>query len=227
MELPRTFVKEQEEKLSSELLENGYVILPVENIEYVDAIRDKVASIATSLSSNEVNGSASDMLNKATDYIERDKLNIFRLKVIEEMNAQEWFRPTYYKLAETAINSLVGNELVMQRKINLSIQLPNDNSSLLHMHADTWSGDSPFEIVVWLPLVDCYGTKGMYILPPDATQDLHDNFHNYGNLKSEDLYQEIKSELVWIEITYGNVLLFNQCLPHGTELTRRQRQDGL
>ena len=44
----------------------------------------------------------------------------------------------------------------MQNKINLSIQNPNDDSSLLNMHADTWSGDSPFEVVVWLPLVDTY-----------------------------------------------------------------------
>ena len=28
------------------------------------------------------------------------------------------------------------------------------------------SGDSPFEVVVWIPLVDCYKTKTMYILPP-------------------------------------------------------------
>ena len=55
----------------------------------------------------------------------------------------------------------------MQNKVNLSIQYPNDSSSLLETHADTWSGDSPYEVVVWLPLVDCYKTKSMYILPPE------------------------------------------------------------
>ena len=53
----------------------------------------------------------------------------------------------------------------MQKKINLSIQLPNDNSSLLDVHADVWSGDSPYEAVIWMPLVDCFKTKSMYILP--------------------------------------------------------------
>ena len=63
------------------------------------------------------------------------------------------------------MNILVGNELSMQKSINLSIQMPNDKSSLLDLHADTWSGDSPYEVVVWLPLVDCFKTKSMYILP--------------------------------------------------------------
>ena len=54
--------------------------------------------------------------------------------------------------------------MAMQNSINLSIQLPNDKSSLLAIHADTWSGDS-FEVAVWLPLVDVYKTKSMYILP--------------------------------------------------------------
>ena len=43
--------------------------------------------------------------------------------------------------------------------------MPNDSSSLLPLHTDTWSGVSPYEIVVWFPLVDCYKTKTMYILP--------------------------------------------------------------
>ena len=47
---------------------------------------------------------------------------------------------------------------------------------LLPTHADTWSGDSPFEVVVWVPLVNCYKTKSMYILPPNENVELNNNF---------------------------------------------------
>ena len=50
------------------------------------------------------------------------------------------------------------------KKINLSIQVPQDDSSLLALHSDVWSGDSPYEVVIWIPLVNCYKTKSMYIL---------------------------------------------------------------
>ena len=35
---------------------------------------------------------------------------------------------------------------MMQKSLNLSIQFPKDDSSLLPIHSDVWSGDSPFEI---------------------------------------------------------------------------------
>ena len=43
--------------------------------------------------------------------------------------------------------------------------MPNDDSSLLPVHSDTWAGDSPFEIVMWIPLVNCNKTQSMFILP--------------------------------------------------------------
>ena len=61
---------------------------------------------------------------------------------------------------------ILGNELSMQLRINLSIQLPKDENSLLPIHSDVWSGDSAHEINLWVPLVNCYRTKSMYILQP-------------------------------------------------------------
>ncbi len=58
----------------------------------------------------------------------------------------------------------------------------------------------------------------MFLLPPTHTQALHGRFIEYRNKSSEDLYQDIKEDLEWIEIKYGEVLLFNQNLPHGNRV---------
>ena len=42
--------------------------------------------------------------------------------------------------------------IMMQKNINLSLQFPNDETSLLLIHSDVWSGDSAYEINLWLPL---------------------------------------------------------------------------
>jgi sporadic carbohydrate cluster 2OG-Fe(II) oxygenase len=63
-----------------------------------------------------------------------------------------WFRPTYFGPARSTIETLVGNELAMQDRVNLSIQLPRDDSSLLPIHADAFGGETPFQVVEWLPL---------------------------------------------------------------------------
>ena len=78
--------------------------------------------------------------------------------------------------------TLCGNELVMQRKVNLSIQLSNDDSSLLPLHSDVWSGCSPFEVVLWIPMVDCKKTSSMYILSRNDNDQFYKKIHQFGDV---------------------------------------------
>ena len=103
----------------------------------------------------------------------------------------------------------------MQMRVNLSIQMPNDDSSLLPIHADTWSGDSAYEVVVWIPLVDCYDTKSMYILDPSYINEFNHVFKDKRVDDSDSLFDVFKDKVEWIKIKYGQVLIFNQSLPHG------------
>ena len=94
------------------------------------------------------------------------------------MNVQKNFRENYYNISKEFLDLLLGNEVSMQLRVNLSIQLPHDESSLLPLHSDVWSGDSPYEIVVWLPLVNCFSTKSMFILPPNKYHKLKKLFND-------------------------------------------------
>ncbi|PPR19564.1 MAG: hypothetical protein CFH43_00127, partial [Proteobacteria bacterium] len=108
----------------------------------------------------------------------------------------------------------------MQKKINLSIQLPEDRDSLLPVHSDVWSGDSPFEVVVWLPLVNCFKTKSMYILPANLINQFNKKISKKNYQNSEKVFQLIKKKVKWIKINYGQVLIFNQSLPHGNRVNK-------
>ncbi len=81
------------------------------------------------------------MLDSIHTRVSVDDLNGLRLHVFNGLNAEPWFRPTYFRLARSTIETIVGNELCMQRRVNLSIQMPGDRSSLLATHSDVWSGD--------------------------------------------------------------------------------------
>ena len=110
----------------------------------------------------------------------------------------------------------------MQKKINLSIQLPKDDSSLLAVHSDVWAGDSPFEIVVWLPLVNCFKTKTMYILPPKKNKLFNKKVSEKKYSDNEKVYRLIKQDVKWIKINYGQVLIFDQSLPHGNIVNKEK-----
>lgn len=134
---------------------------------------------------------------------------------MKNINNDKKFKQYFYEISKELLDSLIGNELVMQKRISLSIQFPKDKSSLLPIHSDTWSGLSPFEAVAWLPLVNCYKTKSMYILPPAANQKFVSKFKNYVNSDSQKIFKIIKKKVVWLNLRYGQILVFNQQLPHG------------
>lgn len=211
------FLQPAEYELGKRFLKDGYLIVEVEDKDSLGWMREKVAVASASLLKIK-SGEADLLLNKIHEHISKLNLNDLRLNVIEKLNADRLLRPRYYSLAREALWALVGNELAMQLRINLSIQLPGDDSSLLPVHADVWSGDSPFEVVMWVPLVDCYKSKSMFILPPGPTQVLHDRFAEYKGRSNEDIYQDIKRDLEWVEVKYGQALLFNQNLPHGNRV---------
>ena len=52
----------------------------------------------------------------------------------------------------------------MQNKINISIQIPKDKNSLIDMHSDIFTGETPFQAVLWIPLVDVSKTKSMFYI---------------------------------------------------------------
>jgi sporadic carbohydrate cluster 2OG-Fe(II) oxygenase len=118
------------------------------------------------------------------------------------------------------LENIIGNELAMQNKINISIQLPNNEDSLLPIHSDTWSGDSPFESVLWLPLVNCYKTKSMFILNAQKIKKFNDAFSSKKINSISDIYKKFKKDLKFIKINYGHYLLFNQNLPHGNLINK-------
>ena len=198
------FLSQKEKDLSYEYETKGYLIKDIQDKDSLLKIRKIfIQSIKKNIQVKSNFKKDSDILNFIHKKIKSNKLNNFRLKIINEINENKEIRKLYYNVARTYLDTLIGNELAMQLRINLSIQLPNDKSSLLPLHSDVWSGDSPYEMVVWLPLVDCYKTKAMYILPPTK-------------------YKKLKKDLKWIEIKYGQVLLFNQCLPHGNVVNKEK-----
>ena len=217
--LPDSFVSEAELRMAHQFQEQGYVISRVADERGFQKIQELIAETAADFLGSTFEDPET-FLNQIHQHIDVAKLNSLRLHVIHQMNAQAWFRNSYFQLAKLALEMLVGNELAMQLRINLSIQLPQDESSLLPVHADVWSGDSPYEVVVWLPLVDCYRTKAMYLLPPSADERLREEFGQWAGRSSEELFRRIENEVTWIEIKAGEVLIFNQNLPHGNRVNQ-------
>lgn len=214
------FFTEEEKQISQQFIRDKHVIVPAEDIDSLNKIRRKIAhAAAAAIKEPMPNDSQLDsFLNTIHERVTVKELNDMRLQVIAEMNREPWFRQAYYKAGRQMLTSLVGNELAMQRRVNLSIQFPNDDSSLLPVHADVWSGDSPFEVVMWVPLVDCYATKSMYIANAAVDEKVQRTFAQFKGKSSEDLYQHIKEDVTFLHVPFGSILFFSQNVMHGNRI---------
>ncbi len=162
--------------------------------------------------------SDSNIFNHFHNYIDKKNINHARLNIIKNINKIPDFRNHYYSLSKFLLETIVGNELSMQLRINMSIQMPYDETSILPIHSDTWAGDSPYEVVIWVPFVDCFKTKSMFILPQNKTENLDNFIKEKQDKTSVDLMKKIEKDIIYLDIPYGYVLVFNQSLPHGNTL---------
>lgn len=210
------FLNKNEDIMSKNFLKNGFIINRNEKIKsfiYINSLFQKnIKKI--------LNKKIYINFNKLHNYVSVNNLNDFRLNLIHKINKDRNIRFHYFNLARNSLYNIVGNELMMQNNINLSIQFPNDESSLLPIHSDVWSGDSPYEVNLWLPLVDCYKTKSMYILKPEENIKFIKIMKNKKYSESSKIYKLLKKKVRWIKINKGNYLLFNQNLPHGNVVNK-------
>ena len=214
------FYSPDEQRFSDLFLENGRVIFPAEDQAGLEKIQAYIAKSAARHLGLEISGEPTEFLNQVHEYVSINELNNLRLAVFSGLNAESWFRPTYFSLARSALESLVGNELCMQRRINLSVQLPGDDSSLLPLHSDVWDGDSPFEVVLWVPMVDCSKTKAMYLMPPAKDREVQGDLAKFNKSSAEDIFVTIADDVVFAEVKFGEVMIFSQTLMHGNRINQ-------
>ncbi|MBI4061654.1 MAG: hypothetical protein HY403_09515 [Elusimicrobia bacterium] len=218
------FFSADERAFSDAFLKRGYAIIPLANKARLDAVRGKIHALA--LAHLGLKGKKAPSLAEFFDHTERyvgvEGLNGLRLAVINGLNADPDLMPGFFGMARKFIEWTVGNEIAMQRGINLSIQLPGDDSSLLPLHSDVWDGNSPYEIVLWLPLVSCFKTKSMYVLPRRESRKAYAEFKKDKGFNAEKLFQRVKPGLTWLEVPYGKAVLFSHSLLHGNRVNEEK-----
>ena len=212
------FLTADEDALSRRFLDQGHVVFPVENRASLDRLRKTIADSAAAWLGIDTPADVGAFLDTIHTRVGPEKVNDLRMAAIRGVNGTDWTIRTYFSLARTALATLVGNELAMQKRLNLSIQMPGDQSSVLATHADSWDGDSPFEVVLWVPLVNVYGSKCMFLLKPEQDAKRAANFGRFAGKSTEDLYRDIEPDLIRPEVRYGEAMIFSPNLMHGNRV---------
>ena len=136
---------------------NGFVIRKIENLSNLKRIENE--TIITVMKFLSIKKQPNLFLENLHQFIDYEQINPLRIEVYKTLNKKKWFREFYYNLAKKTIQEIVGDELAMQTNVNFSFQLPKDSTSKLSIHADTLSGESKFQVVLWVPLMNVSKTR--------------------------------------------------------------------
>ena len=153
-----------------------------------------------------------------------NKLNQLRLYLYNKINKDKKFNNKIYEIFENEISELVGSENV-QSYISLSIQYPNDGTSLLTLHSDSSQSDSVFQVNLWIPFVNVKKTKSMFITNPKNSIDILKKMKNNKNYKIHDANKRYKKKMKWLNLNFGEAIFFSPNCLHGNvvnqEMTTR------
>jgi sporadic carbohydrate cluster 2OG-Fe(II) oxygenase len=153
-------------------------------------------------------------LNQIHQFIPKKDINSVRLKCFQKINLLDWKKIIKDISLQQLIN-ILGPDLQVQSKINLSIQMPDDKSSVLTGHSDSWASDTPFQINLWIPLTDAYDSNSMFIFDDDYSLRV---FSKISNNKKINIKKPKNKD--FISIKCGNYVIFNPSCIHGNIINK-------
>jgi sporadic carbohydrate cluster 2OG-Fe(II) oxygenase len=213
-----SFLTTEDRDLAERFLNDGYIICKCESINSLNQLHASIIEQANEWLTERHDEFRITSLADSHRVIPEAAVNELRLRLFARLNANPETRLSYFRLASSVLQSLVGNELAMQNKVNLSIQQPLDQSSVLELHSDVWTGDCPFQVVLWVPLTDSCETNAMFLLSPSESRVAYQRSRE-GELGSmAEIHEAYRTKMRPIEVQYGEVLLFDSNCLHGNQL---------
>ena len=80
--------------------------------------------------------------------------------------------------------------------------------------------DSPFELVLWIPYVNVIRTKCMFILPATENDKHLKRIEGATISSTSGIMAEVEEDLTWVEMRFGEIMIFTQNLMHGNVLNQ-------
>jgi sporadic carbohydrate cluster 2OG-Fe(II) oxygenase len=188
-------------------IKEGLSIVKVRNLDFLNLLKKTVCD----------NLNTDDLVNLHRN-VSIDNINQYRLQSFQAINKLNNWDKEYYSLIENDIDKILGPDILIQRKLNLSIQMPHDPTSILSMHSDTLSGQSPFEIVVWLPITTAYDTNAMFYFDIDTSHQIRLEMIKYENLGLDFLRDKFWHKRKILNIKEGEIAFFSSTIFHGNVL---------
>lgn len=196
------------------LIKNGYLIIDIKNKNY--------SELKNFLKKHLVKKYKNVNLEELHSYIDIVKLNKIRMSLFKKINKSSKFKNNLFLSAKNYIEGCVGSE-ICSSDINLSIQMPSDDSSLLEMHTDFFSGESLFQINLWIPFMNVKKTQSMFIINPENSYKILKKIRSNQKINFKIIQKNYSRKFKWLNIKSGQGLIFSPNCLHGNTINKENK----
>jgi sporadic carbohydrate cluster 2OG-Fe(II) oxygenase len=170
-----------------------------------------------------------DQLEFLHHYCDSSNVNDLRLSIFHRLNNHFGWKEVITNSIVHRLRSHLGPNIYIQKNINISVQLPQDRSSILPIHSDCMSGDSPFQLNLWIPLTPAYGSNTMFLIERETSLRLiyqQTEMFAVSSMASKEQMDQVIQECNNVPITKkhyvhaqpGDFFIFNPAVLHGNEI---------
>ena len=204
--------------MNSTFKTSGFEIIPADDLSALNNFQKLIRDTSHKLIGEKTNGVVIDDLNSLHKAFKSpEDANSFRLKLTSQLSNQVDTGTKVFEIFRTKLEPLVGPDVLVQKTPNLVFQ-PPEYPIPTELHRDA-PANSPYEVVVWLPFVDCFNTKSMYVLDREHSQIAAE--HIKQNPDDKNGFDEILLEhAALMEVPFGSALIFWSGLFHGSIINK-------
>ena len=203
---------------SASLSSHGFELITADSLEKLDSLKLFLSKRIASASAHSTSTFTPDyilnhshtLLNISSDVM----ANQLVMDLINHSSDDFDFSEISYHSFQSSITSFLGPDLHAQKNNNLVFQYP-ESERFSELHTD-FPPNSPYELVFWIPLVDCFESKTFYIVPLSKSLELLSDYKSM-KFNSWDAFKEAcLSHAIQVTVPYGKALVFWTGIIHGS-----------
>lgn len=200
--------------MNSTFKQDGFEIIRSDDLSALKDFQRLIRDISYKLIGKKTNEVIIDDLNSLHKAFKSpEDANSFRLKLTSQLSNQIDVGSKVFELFRSKLEPLVGPDILVQKTPNLVFQ-PPEYPIPTELHRDA-PANSPYEVIVWLPFVDCFDTKSMYVLDREHSQLAAEHIKQNPNDKNG--FDEILlAHAALMKVPFGSALIFWSGLFHGS-----------
>ncbi len=205
-----------DQNTDKKIYEVGWEVINSSNFDNLKILRNNIYKIITQeFNYNEQNPEIGlNNFHKILSKLSDADLNQKKVNVIKKISNDNSLVDLIFVSFAKEIEEMLGKDLLVQKTINLVIQTPKDlNPTIPHRDAPP---NSYFELVLWIPLVDCKDTKSMYTIDITSTKNALDELDKNKD-DWEGFLNKFKDKKSYPNVKFGQALFFLPYIYHGSD----------